>query len=300
MKENAKQIGNILKELIPCTFLPFCIPLIFEIPDKWNLISNIGKWVLVIVVSLIDFILILKIYIKRYKQKAKSFVDNTTAYAFSNAFTISEQKRNYIVERSYDMDYQLNRDSIPYDVHKYIADICKEFENIISEITSIPKQYMSVSFVYRYIYQGADEDSTNWKWIIGKEHTTQMKLNDFINNPETAIYNLVNSKETYIFSNDKKALADKPKPQYYMSTRDYNHNKVGSIFLLKIMFSNNAQSFVESVLTISTYGRRFVENETKEYDSHILRNVIFEEVFPFYQKLLETELGVLYLRHISQ
>ena len=111
MKENAKQIGNILKELIPCTFLPFCIPLIFEIPDKWNLISNIGKWVLVIVVSLIDFILILKIYIKRYKQKAKSFVDNTTAYAFSNAFTISEQKRNYIVERSYDMDYQLNRDS---------------------------------------------------------------------------------------------------------------------------------------------------------------------------------------------
>ena len=62
---------------------------------------------------------------------------------------------------------------------------------------------MSVSFVYRYIYKGADEDSLNWKWIIGKEHTTQMVLNDFINNPETAIYNLVNSKETYIFANDK-------------------------------------------------------------------------------------------------
>lgn len=300
MRERLNQCKSILKDLIPCTFIPFIIPLVFEIPDNWKILSLKGRWIIVIILSIVDSIFIIHNYMKRHKEKANDFVNNTTAYAFSNAYIISEQKRDYIVDCSYKKDYSLNINSIPYDVHKYISDICKEFENIIAEITSIPKQYMSVSFVYRYIYNGADDDSRSWKWIIGKEHTTQIPLNEFINNSETAISNLVSSKETFIFSNDKKELASKPNPQYYMSTRDYNHNRIGSIFLLKIMFSNNAESFVEGVLTISTYGKRFIEKETTEYNSNILKNVIFEDVFPFYQKLLETELGILYLRHISR
>ena len=38
-----------------------------------------------------------------------------------------------------------------------------------------------------------------------------------------------------------------------MSARDKRHDKIGSIFGVKMMFSNNVEKFVEGILVISTY-----------------------------------------------
>lgn len=47
---------------------------------------------------------------------------------------------------------------------------------------------------------------------------------------------------------------------------------------------------------MSSYGKRFVESGS-EYDIDELKNILLEELYPYYQRLLETELGMLYLRH---
>ncbi len=98
-----------------------------------------------------------------------------------------------------------------------------------------------------------------------------------------------------VFCNDKKEL--EKKSHYHMSSRDIAHNKTGSVFAVKIIFGNNATLFIESVLLVSTYGKQFIGETNEEYTEKELENLLLEELFPYYQRLLETELGVLYLRH---
>ena len=82
-----------------------------------------------------------------------------------------------------------------------------------------------------------------------------------------------------------------------MSKRDDAHDNEGSVFASKILFGNNATHFVEGILIVSTYGKRFITNNNCEYSESELKNLILEELFPYYQRLLEIELGMLYLRH---
>ena len=116
----------------------------------------------------------------------------------------------------------------------------------------------------------------------------QTPLDEFVNTEETVYYTLINEKDTVVFYNDKKEMAENNK--YYMSARDKRHNKNGSIFGVQLMFSNNAKAFVEGILIISTYGERFISDNNPEKVN----------LFPNYQRLLETELGMLYLQHRSK
>src|SRR5699024_6812315 len=97
-------------------------------------------------------------------------------------------------------------------------EVCNSFKNVISQITKINKEYMSVSFIYRYIYNEADELDKSWRWIIGRDQTMQIPLNDFVQNQNTVYYTLINGKDTVVFYNDKEEMAKLDK--YYLSSRD--------------------------------------------------------------------------------
>lgn len=138
---------------------------------------------------------------------------------------------------------------------------------------------------------------------MGKESTTRTPLNNFIGIEKSLYYYLINDQRNgvpinSIFCNDKQELESKS--HYFMSSRDEDHEKIGSVFAKKIIFSNNAEDFVESILVVSTYGKRFVEEGSSEYSEKELKNLLLEDLFPYYQRLIETELGVLYLRHIAK
>ena len=64
------------------------------------------------------------------------------------------------------------------------------------------------------------------------------------------------------------------------------------------MFSNNAESVVEGIMVISTYGKKFVE-DNDNVKINQLQRLIIDDLLPNYQRMLETEMGVLYLRHLK-
>lgn len=157
---------------------------------------------------------------------------------------------------------------------------------------------MAVTFIYHYIYSNATDEDISWRWVVGKESTTRTPLDRFVERENSLYHYIIGGDNGHqinsVFCNDKKDLAYEG--HYYMSPRDKDHNKIGSVFAVKVIFGNNAESFVEGVLLVSSYGKRFVENNS-HFDKDELKNLLFEELYPFYQRLLETELGVLYLRH---
>ncbi len=130
---------------------------------------------------LLDLIFAFKYYKHANKDKLKGLSNRITREAYSNAYELSERKRDYIISRSYHKEYSIPKEKIPYDVHNYLAEICKIFRNTISQITSINKEHMSVTIIYHYVYDGADKEDEKWRWVVGKESTTQISLDKFIN-----------------------------------------------------------------------------------------------------------------------
>lgn len=288
------------KEFIFCTVVPFILPFIDRIPD--NVISGHAKIVLIFIFFLLDVIYAIKYYNRKAIEKSNHVGNKLTREAYSNAFELSERKRDYLINRTYHEGFSIPKEAIPYDVHDYIGEICKNFRNTISQITSISKEHMAVTFIYRYIYNQANAEDKKWRWVVGKETTNRIPLDDFVGNPATLYYYLINNNHSLksvncVFCNDKHTLESDS--HYFMSTRDEDHNKKGSVFAVKIIFGNNAESFVESILMISTYGKNFIEKNISEYSEAELKNLLTEELFPYYQRLLEAELGILYLRHIA-
>lgn len=286
---------NFLVEFLVCTVAPAVIPIVLLLPRQH--FSELACYILLGLLYILDGIFIWRFYKHSKTEKEQLLANKLNSTAYTNAYQLSEQKRDYITQKTYEKLYQLEQNYIPYDIFNYISEICKNFRDTISQITSIKQEYMSVTFIYHYDYKGATEEDLSWRWVVGKEASTRTPLDYFVDR-DGSLYNYLlksnDGKINSVFSNDKKQLAYEGR--YYMSARDDDHNKIGSVFAVKVPFGNNAENFVEGVLLVSSYGKTFV-NSSSEYTEDELKNLIFEDLYPYYQRLLETELGMLYLRH---
>ena len=75
-------------------------------------------------------------------------------------------------------------------------------------------------------------------------------------------------------------------------------SKFGSIASYKISFNRNDQVLCTAYLTISTYGRTFVEDKNDEIKIKEFNSLLSDIIIPPYRHILESELGFLYERHI--
>lgn len=285
-----------IKEIAICTVIPAIIPIIWLIPQEY--VSDDARSIFMSICYIVDLVLIIKHYYKAYKEDRKQSEMKIKSIAYTNAFQLSERKRDAIINISYDGDYRIPKENVPYDVHNYIAEICKNFRDTVSQITHVPQEHMAVTFIYHYTYPNATDTDLSWRWVVGKESSTKTPLDRFVERENSLYHYLITGDNGHqvnsVFCNDKKTL--EYDGHYFMSARDKDHNKVGSVFAVKVIFGNNAKSFVEGILLVSTYGRRFVEGDSN-FTKDELRNLLFEGLYPYYQRLLESELGVLYLRH---
>ncbi len=292
MKNNKR----ILKDLFLFTILPFAIPFIIEIPK--TLIDTTIKWIVIIAVAIFDFYFAYKSLLEKEQDNSKEYIQKSIRYAFSGAHEIIERKRDTLSHETEIKRIDIKENILPYDIHSHINDICKELKKVISSITQINNEFISVTFIYHYSYNGCDENDKLWKWIGGREPIGKTPLNDLIKKENTTFYQIINGNTHYIFGNNKKELSNEGK--YYLSKRDQMYNNIGSIFSIKVAFGNNTTSFVEGIITVTTHGKYFTEHMNIDNASNILRNMIIDEIFPYYKKLIETEMGLMYIRHINK
>lgn len=287
---------EIKKDFIWFTVVPFLIPFLIEIPDK--MINIRIKWFVIIFAALIDFFFAYKTLIDKKNNLKNEYIQKSIRYAYSGAHEIIERKRDTLSHETEFNNIDVNNNMLPYDIHFHISDICKEFKKVISSITKINNEFISTTFIYRYVYEGCSKKDNQWKWIGGREPISKTKLNDFVKKEDTTFYHIINDNIHYIFGNSKEELAKKG--YYHLGGRDEMYNNVGSIFSIKLAFGNNATTFVEGIITVTTHGKYFTECIDIDNASNVLRNMIIDEIFPYYRKLIETELGLLYIRHTNK
>lgn len=193
------------------------------------------------------------------------------------------------------MHYDYNDNILLYNPHRYLERICDELKSLISDITDIELEYISVSFIYQYPPFSQD-DWSGWKWITGKDPTSTYDLNELIRRPDSYYHYLISNNTATSFDNDKAKLIPK---HYMVGEKDTRHNTYGSISAHKMSFRNNNSTFCTGYLTISTYGKKFYSDfEYNNFKSlNEFEQILFDLVIPPFRKIIETELGFLYMRH---
>lgn len=103
-------------------------------------------------------------------------------------------------------------------------------------------------------------------------------------------------KEGYCFCNDKKKLNESK--NYIWSTKDEEYGCNGSIagVVIELKNDNPERVFVRVFVTITTYGRKFVE-ETDLLNEEVFAKLFKETVMNSYKTIIETELAQMFIRH---
>ena len=86
---------------------------------------------------------------------------------------------------------------------------------------------------------------------------------------------------------------------YIWTSKDREYNRVGSIVgdVIELRNDDPEATFVRAYLTISTYGRRLVEEEKDELDLNTFQRIFRENVINYYKTIIESELAQMFIRH---
>lgn len=227
------------------------------------------------------------------QEKIKDYQKYTMSQKIINSISELEKiKRNFL--KTSISSINLYENILLYNPHRYIDEVCDNLKALISNITDIGISSLSVSFIYHY----PTCNDSRWQWITRKEGTLNQNLNDFVMNANSHSYfhYIVTNNLSSHFENDKEQLIKEG--NYWISEGDMRFSRFGSIASYKISFNRNDQILCVGYLTISTYGRSFVENKNDRIKIDEFNSLLSDIIIPPYRHILESELGFLYERHI--
>lgn len=289
---------NILTKNIIFTILPTAL---FPIIDNIIYFNTFSKIVFFIISAMFICFLVICISLKEEReteelqQKIIDYEKFCIAQKILNCLSETERtKRNFLKKDLSSIN--LTTDILLYSPHLYIETVCENIKTLISNITDITLSSFSVSFIYQY----PNCSDSNWQWITRKEGTLNQSLHDFVTNNKFHSYFhfLISNNLSSHFENDKEKLVKKG--NYWISEGDMRFSQFGSIASYKISFNRNDQALCIGYLTVSTYGRKFVEEEQNEQKIKEFNILLSDIIIPPFRHLLESELGFMYERHIRR
>lgn len=168
---------------------------------------------------------------------------------------------------------------------KQLKAISDELANCFSKITGIKKSDLLVSMAYTL----SDGD---WKWIDFKKLHGCATLLELIENQKSTFYQIYSGREVFLFYNSKED-AEKM-GNYYFDKKDKSHRYNGSIICQKIEVGSENHSQGILILSISSYGRKFLESKQEKIEEveNTIRNIVLKQ----FEKRICIELSDLYIR----
>ena len=175
-----------------------------------------------------------------------------------------------------------------YDAHGVINDVLNHLKQLVSKITGISMNNISVNFIYKYM--GENE---YWQTIDGSASCSIGSLDDLVKNEDTVYHHLYSQNREYVFANDKN---DNCLRCYRPSMRDgEDKSKWGSIYCKRIPCMMQQDRIVDGIIAISTYNEKFTESKRKKVIQQT-EGLINEAVSNF-ENLIRIEMVSLYMRH---
>lgn len=209
----------------------------------------------------------------------------------NKSFDIFKEKKRVLMNEISENKY-IN-DIVPYSVQEHMRFIISELKDCVCDITKIDPKNLSVHFMYKH----TNDMNEDWKWIDGDNISVSHTLKKIIENENSCYYRVLHTDDKFVFVNDKlKAISEE---KYISSDRDKYYGKTGSVVCAKIDCGRYGESYIEAVVSVSSYGRMFVESGDLE-EIRELEKTMKYQILPYYNALLEIEMASLSLRHSIQ
>jgi len=166
-----------------------------------------------------------------------------------------------------------------------IDQIIKKMQELLSSIFGIEEEMISISIIYRI-----DENDT-WDWFKTFNIEGGLTLNQLLTNPNSTVRNIIDNRHIIVFYPDKK-LAIKKKV-YVPGMLDDRYDNVGSLYCEKINVTKNDITYMEAILTITTFNKQFCD-EKDEYSIHKIQHAIMRRFI----LRLKLELSLFYIKEV--
>lgn len=170
---------------------------------------------------------------------------------------------------------------------KQLKAISDELAKCFSEITDIRKNELIVSMAYSL-------SENNWKWVDFRKLHGCATLEELINNPRSTFYQVYSGKSEFVFYNNK-AQAEQM-GNYVFDTKDNSHRNIGSIICQRIEVGTEDKIQAVLVLSISSYGKKFVQKDESEENIRNVENTIRNVILKQFEKRICIELSDLFIQ----
>ena len=168
-----------------------------------------------------------------------------------------------------------------------LQEISYKIRECVSYTTGISKKKIVVSMLYKL----KNEDV--WRWVNESDLVSYSTNGgkDLVNNKNSTFFYVLNNA-TFVVYNDK--LEASKKHTYVLDNNDLSHRKKGSISCNKIVIPVE-DNCITVLLSISTYGIKFVENDS-EKDIELFTQNLNDKILSQFNKRISLELLTLYLQ----
>ena len=229
-------------------------------------------------------------------------IDNT-----ENVYSTLNGSSTSIVERGVSAKLKcvedLHRGSIN-TVEYPVKKPCESLTFIISEITStlsklltsknhnIRERDLSVNIYYHF---PLDKDES-WHRAHNVKQEKGLRIEELLE-PKSTFFEALHSSQKYAFHNDKNEAF--LQNHYIEDSEDVKTNNMinGSIACFLYGISENGKTYVEFMVTIATYGKKFSKKNKETENGNIAYN-LRKNVFPEYEMLIKSALLDLYITRL--
>lgn len=228
------------------------------------------------------------------------FGNTETIYETINESVVSiiengiEEKYNYIESLIPNTNHCLGPIKKPCVTIKTVT---SEMIRVLSKLlTSKKHNIREKDLIINVFYRFPNDKNDKWHKAESISSERGLSLDD-ITLPCTTFSDAINSPTHFAYYNDKQTAKDSN--HYMIDSEDVikNHKIIGSIACFYFLARKNDKTYVEFVLSLSTYGKHFTESTDKVDNDNIAYN-LKNNVFSEFEVLLKSALLDLYITHI--
>jgi hypothetical protein len=244
--------------------------------------ASLILWPLFIILAAFSFLLA---YADRYDEKAKKDGQFIYALLLECVNTITETKLRRFTR--YINTHKTRRGVNPFfDITQPNTQMESILENIriaFSKMFGISRDNIGLSIVYK------TDENASWGWLNKMNIGDDLTLDELLNNPNSAVRQIIDKKTGFLFFPDKKVGIERN--QYVPGEKDKATDNLGSIICKKI--STNTDNCIQAILCVTTYGCQICDENDSETREKI--NLV---LLPTFERRIQVELALLYTKEV--
>lgn len=136
-----------------------------------------------------------------------------------------------------------------------------------------------------------DVDSKHWSWFSRIKSDGGLKLSELTTNVSTSTYQIISGAESIIFYPDKKVAISLNK--YYPDSIDKINGSIGSILCKRLEVGEEGKTYVQAILSITTYGKQMCSQNDENS-----KRTILNELLPPFEERIKLELSLDYIKSV--